>query len=224
MKITHNLVGERFNYLIVIKLDTDRTEKKRRSYWICNCDCGNIKSVRGDSLIDESIKSCGCLKKKQDRLNLGTSTHNLYRTRQYNIWSGMKARCYNSNAEKYKVYGARGIKICDEWKNDFLNFYNWTINNGYSDELSIDRIDVNGNYEPSNCRWATSIEQSRNKQNTLYYTIEGVKKPFREWCETYNVDYKTAHNRFKKCGIKNPNKIFYQGNLNQKAMNEKGDK
>lgn len=224
MKIKHNLVGEKFNQLTVIKLDIDKTEEKQRSYWICNCDCGNIKSVRGDSLIDGSVKSCGCLKREQDKINLGTSTHMLHGTRPYNIWIRMKDRCYNTNAEKYKVYGGRGIIVCDEWRNDFINFYNWAINNGYSDKLSIDRIDVNGNYEPSNCRWATSIEQGRNKQNTLYYTIKGVTKPFREWCEIYKVNYKVAHNRLKKYGEKDTDKIFYQGNLNQKTINKQTKK
>jgi len=207
-----DLVGKKFNQLTVIELDTNRT--KRKTYWLCRCDCGNIKSVRSDSLTGGSIKSCGCLKKEQDKINLGTSTHKLCGTRCYNIWNRMKDRCYNVNAEKYKVYGARGIKICDEWRDDFAKFYEWAMNNGYSDELSIDRIDVNGNYEPNNCRWATSVEQARNKQNTIYYTIQGIKKPFREWCEIYNVDYKKAHSRLRKYGEKEVDKIFYQGNLN----------
>lgn len=215
VNIKTNLVGTCFNHLTVIELDVNRTEEKQRSYWLCKCDCGNIKSVRSDSLIDGSIKSCGCLKKKQDKINLGTFKHGLCKTRRFNIWYGMKERCYNVNSEKYKVYGDRGITVCDEWRDSFIIFYNWATNNGYSDELTIDRIDVNGNYEPSNCRWATSTEQSRNKQNTLYYTIEGIKKPFIEWCEIYDIDYKKAHSRFRKYGEDAIDKIFYKGNLGE---------
>lgn len=199
-----------------MELDTEKTEKTRRSYWICKCDCGNLKSVRGDSLSKGFIKSCGCLKKQQDEINLKREKiHGLYGTRIYHIWRGMKDRCYNPNAEKYKSYGARGIHVYEEWRNDVLSFYNWAINNGYSDDLTIDRIDVNGNYEPNNCRWATNIEQSRNKQNTLYYTIDGITKPFREWCDIYDINYKKAHSRLKRYGKDNVDKIFYQGKLNK---------
>lgn len=215
IKTKKNLIGKRFNNLTVIELDTAKTEKTKRSYWICKCRCGNLKSVRGDSLANGSIKSCGCLKKEQDKINLNTSKHKMKGTRLYSVWNGMKDRCFNPNAPKYKSYGARGIKVCDEWRSDFLNFHTWAMNNGYSNGLSIDRIDVNGDYEPSNCRWATNKEQSRNKQNTIYYTINGVTKPFREWCEIYDINYKKAHARLKRYGKDNVDKIFYQGKLNK---------
>ena len=97
-------------------------------------------------------------------------------TRIYRIWQKMKGRCYYKNDKKhYPHYGARGIKVCDEWKDDFANFYNWAMENGYTDELTLDRIDVDGNYEPSNCRWATLEEQSYNKRNTLYVNIDNNK-------------------------------------------------
>lgn len=215
VNVKNNLVGKHFNRLVVIGLDTNRTEEKRKAYWLCKCDCGNTKSVRGDSLIDGSIKSCGCLKREQDKINLIACTHGLRYTRQFNIWCHMKARCYNTSSPKYRVYGGRGIKICDDWKNDFLNFYNWSIANGYSDELSIERINVNGNYEPSNCRWATLVEQAQNKQNTLYLTIDGTTMRLKEWCEIYNINYKKAHSRLKKYGEDAIDKIFYQGNLGE---------
>ena len=95
------------------------------------------------------------------------SRHGMKHTRIYETWCGMKKRCYNPNSKSYKDYGERGIVVCDEWKNDFLSFYNWSVQNGYGENLQIDRIDTNGNYEPSNCRWITHAEQQRNRRNNI---------------------------------------------------------
>lgn len=111
----------------------------------------------------------------------------------------MKGRCYNRNRKKdYEEYGARGIIICDEWlnkENGFINFYNWSINNGYDDNLSIDRINVNGNYEPLNCRWATDKIQANNKTTTIYIEYNGENKPLSYWSEKYNIPYDALNNR-----------------------------
>lgn len=115
--------------------------------------------------------------------------------RLYNIWRNMKQRCYNKNHAKYKNYGGRGIQVCDEWRTDFMLFYNWAINNGYKDNLTIDRIDVNGNYEPDNCRWATPKQQSRNTTKNRYYTINNETHCLSEWCEILNLNYKTIYAR-----------------------------
>lgn len=123
------------------------------------------------------------------------STHN---NRIYNIWYNIKRRCLNPNNKDYKNYGARGIKICDEWVNSFMNFYNWSINNGYNDNLTIDRIDYNGNYEPSNCRWITMEEQHNNCRTNIIYNIDGVKGTLTQLCRIYNMPYTTVRARLLK--------------------------
>ena len=134
--------------------------------------------------------SCGCLKKISQ-----SKTHGLSNSRIFHVWTGMKERCYNKNYPKYKLYGARGIVVCDEWKDDFMTFYNWAMDNGYKEGLTIDRIDVNGNYDPSNCRWTDIKTQNRNRRNTPYYTINNETKSLAEWCKILNLKYGTVYAR-----------------------------
>lgn len=110
----------------------------------------------------------------------------------------MKDRCYNPKDKRYKNYGGRGIKICDEWLHSFESFYEWSLKNGYQDGLTIDRIDVNGNYEPNNCRWATWDVQCNNRTNNVYIEYNGEIKTLKQWCDILNIDYKKAHNRIHK--------------------------
>jgi hypothetical protein len=124
------------------------------------------------------------------------TTHGLSHTRIHRVWRGMKDRCFNPNHDRYHCYGGRGILVCCEWKNDFLSFYNWARDNGYSDELSIDRINVNGPYSPDNCTWSNHREQLRNKRDTLYATINGVTKPLIVWAEENGIPYKTITSRY----------------------------
>lgn len=125
------------------------------------------------------------------------SKHGMKNTRIYEIWCGMKKRCYNKNSKSFEKYGAKGIIVCDEWKNDFLNFYNWSVKNGYSENLTIDRINNNGNYEPSNCRWITHREQQRNRSNNIYLEHESQIKTLAEWCAIMNEPYNKIHSRIK---------------------------
>jgi hypothetical protein len=110
----------------------------------------------------------------------------------------MKTRCYNFNTNAYKYYGGRAITVCDEWKNDFMNFYIWAINNGYRDALTLDRINNDGNYSPDNCRWVTIREQSLNRRDSHLVTVNDITKPLNEWCRIYNINSKTVRDRIKR--------------------------
>lgn len=206
-----DIKGKKYNRWTVLSLD--RIENKR-AYWLCQCECGTKKVVSSSSLRCGTSKSCGCLTKEN-----GIKTINgLSKTKLYRTYANIKQRCYNKNNFEYKNYGARGIIMCDEWKNDFLNFYNWAIQNGYKEELTIDRINVNGNYEPNNCRWITMKEQYHNRTDNLYYIVNNEKKCLAELCKEYNMPYKTVRARLKRnndiiSALNTPIKTKYRNKL-----------
>lgn len=125
-------------------------------------------------------------------------THGLSKTRLHTIWHSMKGRCLYKSTNQYKNYGGRGIKVCNDWEKDFVSFYNWAIDNGYKDGLTLDRIDVNGNYEPSNCRWVTRNEQYKNTTTNRFITYKGETKTLTEWCRKYNINVVTFSDRLKR--------------------------
>lgn len=203
---TNNLIGQQFGRLTVIGMDDRNT---RKTYWICQCSCGNMKSVRSDSLQNGAIKSCGCLKKETDAINLVKNhSHKMSGSRLYGIWQGMKGRCNNPNDARYDRYGGRGIVVCEEWQNSFENFYNWAIQNGYSDELTIDRKDNDGNYEPGNCRWSSNQEQCNNRCTNVKITIGNATKTLTEWCRIFELDFKTINARYKRNGFIGIDELF----------------
>ena len=162
-----DLVGKRYGMLEVVS-ETERPAhvKRKGSFWLCQCDCGNQTIVEGSNL-GVRTSSCGCKRKEamlNNRKHKTTINSGLSKTRLYYIWNSMKQRCHNHKSKDYRHYGLRGIRVCDDWRNNFTSFRDWAISNGYTDELTIDRIDVNGNYEPLNCRWVTMAEQNRNKR------------------------------------------------------------
>lgn len=161
MAIHVDLTGKKFNRWTV---ESFACSVKGHKYYNCVCDCGTRKVVCGNNVKRGLSKSCGCLNSEMAANHcVEMSRHGLHKTRIYRIWEGMKRRCQTPSVHNFRDYGGRGITVCDEWQ-EFVPFYEWAINNGYSEELTLDRIDVNGNYEPGNCRWATWSEQSRNKR------------------------------------------------------------
>lgn len=183
-----DLTGKKFGRLTVVK----RVENKgHETMWLCRCDCGNQKNITAGNLKSHKTKSCGCIRKE---IPNGTR-HSYSNTRIYNLWGCMIQRCHNPKNPKYVKYGARGIIVCDEWKNDFENFRRWSFANGYNDNLTIDRIDVNGNYEPSNCRWTTIKEQANNTRRNHYITYKGETKTLKQWSEDLGINYSTLRSR-----------------------------
>lgn len=156
------LEGKKYGKLTVMK--RLRSNKKQNIVWLCKCECGNFTEATTDLLNRGEKLSCGCL--NHETLVKRNTTHGLTHTRLHHIWCGMKTRCYNSNRREYKWYGALGVEVCKEWKESFESFYNWSLSHGYKDNLTIDRINPYGNYEPSNCRWATWTEQNLNKRTS----------------------------------------------------------
>lgn len=170
-------------------------------HFICKCVCGKTKEIDAYNVLSGKSTSCGCVRdlKTKERM----TKHGQKQTRLYNIWCSMKERCNNPNSQAYKDYGGRGISICKDWQDDYMNFYNWSINNGYDKKLTIDRIDVNGNYEPLNCRWATTDEQCNNRRNNIKITYNGKTQTLFQWCEEYGLEYRMILARYHNPNFQN---------------------
>ena len=207
VKFGKEYIGRKNNFLKIIGIS--RFPKNNHRAFVCECDCGNIKLIEPCHWERGIVKSCGCM---HDELNrISTTKHGHSGDRLYKVWSGMKQRCYNKNNSNYKNYGGRGITVCQEWLDNFMNFYNWAIENGYDynaefGECTIDRIDVNGNYDPSNCRWVDAIVQSENKrpieeQDRKKYEYQGKKYFLYELCEMFNTSEPAIGYRMKELGM-----------------------
>lgn len=158
-RLTVDLTGERFGRLTVVSRNGS---KGNSATWNCKCDCGNDCVITHRELVSGDTKSCGCIRKERNN----NTKHGQRWTRLYGVWSGMKQRCSNPNNHAYRYYGAKGVCTCEEWQKDFMVFYDWAMSNGYRKNLTIDRINPFGNYEPSNCRWISLSEQAKNKRNS----------------------------------------------------------
>mgnify|MGYP001624221728 FL=1 len=188
-----NIKGMKFGRLTVIEF---YKKINHVAYWKCRCNCGNEIIASGILLRNGSVKSCGCYKKDLGRKQL--TKHGMCSSRIAIIWYRMKERCYCITNSSYKNYGGRGIKICDEWLNSFESFYDWAMKNGYKDNLSIDRIDNNGDYCPENCRWATRLQQSRNRRSNIHVEYNGIEySTLTELCDVLGIPYKTLYSRKK---------------------------
>ena len=172
-------VGEKYNRLTVIRPPEGRKV-------LCRCECGKETVVYVSNLTRGHTRSCGCL--KAEIIAAGANTkHGGKGTRLYEIWKNMNRRCRDQRAVNYERYGGRGISVCEEWKNSFKAFQNWALANGYRDDLSIDRIDNSGNYEPSNCRWETATAQSNNRRSNHTLTVNGETHTIAEWARITGI-------------------------------------
>ena len=187
-----DLTNKEYGRLLVLSL---AYTKNGRTFWNCKCSCGNKKVILGKDLQNGNIRSCGCLRVETSRRRM--TTHGATASRLYNIWTSMKARCETSKKQKFiKDYQNRGIKICAEW-HDFSVFQKWALENGYKDNLSIDRIDNNGNYCPENCRWADSFTQANNKRNNRWLTYNNKTQTIAQWARELGMDYNTLEQRIR---------------------------
>lgn len=187
-----DIIGQRFGRLEVI----DRAEtKNKHRYFLCRCDCGTVKAISLTHLRAGASQSCGC-GVKEATIHRNTK-HNGTHTRLFNIWQGMRRRCTNEKDKNFKYYGGRGIRVAEEW-NDFEPFREWSLANGYAEDLTIERINVNGNYQPDNCTWIPRDVQAKNKRNNHPVMINGETKLMTEWIKEAKVSSTQVYDRIRK--------------------------
>lgn len=204
-----DLRGRKFGRLTVIGEAKEHTYEGHSSWWLCKCECGNTLEVRRSCLVRGDTQSCGCLKKEllREHGRKMLTKHGWYGTRVYHIWHLIVDRCDNPNCSQYPNYGGRGIKLCSEWRNDPKAFCEWAMENGYRDDLTIDRIDFNGDYEPNNCRWITIDAQQTNKRNNVRITYQNKTQCASEWARELGISVGTIYARIR-LGWTNPKEIL----------------
>lgn len=196
-----DLSGKRFGRWVVLRRTEDHISKSGYHFtqYECLCDCGTTRCVLASTLKNGRSQSCGCYAKEvysrvcRDNFK----THGETKTRLYQIYAGMKKRCYNKAAYNYADYGARGISICEGWLNSWEAFRDWSLTNGYDDDLSIDRIDVNGDYSPDNCRWVTRDVQANNRRSNKFIAYNGVSHTIAEWSRILGIPYNKLHKKLR---------------------------
>jgi len=191
----NDITGNKYNYLTAIKyVKTIKYGKRNSQLWLFKCDCGKEVVIIKNNVILGVTKSCGC---QRNRLaGASNITHGDARTRLYNIWGNMLYRCENENCSGFEKYGGRGIKVCEEW-HKYLNFKKWALSHGYSENLSIDRIDNDGNYEPSNCRWVTMADQNRNRRDNIIIEYNGERLTASQWAIKLGWNKSVIYQRLK---------------------------
>lgn len=198
VKVREDLTGKRFERLVVLKQANDyiKPNGRHESNWLCQCDCGNIVEVLGYSLKSGHTKSCGCL--HEETLKTIAITHGDSYSKLYGVYISIIDRCYNPNNKRFKDYGGRGIIVCDEWKDSYLNFKKWAVFSGYKEGLSIDRKNNDLGYSPSNCRWVTRIVQQNNMRKNHIVEYNGQSKTIAEWSRELNIKYDKLWKSIKK--------------------------
>lgn len=197
----NDLTGRRFGRLFVEKASdepyiTKSGKRYRNTIYVCRCDCGKAVKCLGENLLKGATTSCGCY--QRETASARFSTHGSRQTRLYSIWANMKSRCLNPNNKSFGAYGGRDITICDEWIESFAAFQDWATKNGYAEELTIDRIDVNKGYEPDNCRWVTSDVQSNNQRKNIRVEICGETRTLKQWTTYMGWKYGKYSARHRK--------------------------
>ena len=196
-----DMSGKRFGKLFVLH---KTTSKNGMMQWQCICDCGEEKEISGNHLRTGHTTSCGCVQREVASIMGKTTPRKLSdrkHERLYHIWKGMRKRCRGYEEHHKKYYASRDIIVCNEW-NDYPKFKEWALNNGYSDNLTIDRIDNNGNYEPDNCRWITMFEQASNKRNNRWITVQGISHTLAQWARIIGKSPSNLHHALKQNGVK----------------------
>ena len=202
--IHNDLIGKRFGCYTVVGIGTKNHYRNEQGY-ICRCDCGNEADITLSKITRKNHVCCLKCRPKYLETNNGSYLHGKSKTQIHNVWLGILARCYAEYNTAYKRYGAKGVTVCDEWqgKQGFVNFYNWSMENGYEEEkaengrnvLTIDRIDNSKGYSPDNCRWVTNFEQANNKSTNRRYEYNGEVHTISQWAIIYNIKYATLRNR-----------------------------
>lgn len=188
-----DLTGQKFGRLTVLeRCPSDDHGAK----WLCQCDCGNMTTVRAYALKSGHAVSCGCY--RLDRCLSVVTTHGESGTLLHKVWRGMKGRCYDENSPAYKYYGGRGILVCSEWKDSFQSFRSWALQHGYSPGLSIDRIDVNGPYSPENCRWVDRYIQMNNTRRNHFLEFQGERHTVSEWSRIVGISVRCLFSRLRR--------------------------
>ena len=182
--------GQRFGKWTILK-DVASGSSNSTGRYLCECDCGTVREVASYSLRMGLSSSCRCHM-------TGNTRHGLCRHPLFRVWGGMKERCYRPSSNSFQYYGAKGIAVCDAWRIDFRSFYRWAVTHGYRRGLTIERIDNDGNYEPSNCRWATTKEQARNCRRNHLVTYQGKTLPIVVWCDELGLKYDVIKQRLTK--------------------------
>lgn len=194
MKASEMKIGDTFNYLTLI---SEPYYKNKHQYALFRCVCGKEKEIRTSNVIyPQGTKSCGCMYQKLQDSHKHNYKHGLCHDRICKIWYKMRVRCNNPKYPEFYLYGGRGIKVCEEWEKDFMAFYKWSLENGYSDELSIDRIDFNKGYSPDNCRWATNKEQCNNTRRNIFLTVNDETLTLKQWTDRLGINYEMARRRY----------------------------
>lgn len=186
-----DLTGRIYGCLKVLRRDSDRIPRNGKpvTMWFCQCECGKTVSVKAYSLTSGHTRSCGCKSVKHGRS---------HKERLYEVWKNMKRRCIDPSNKRYAHYGAKGVTVCKEWKNDYITFRKWAYANGYEPNLTIDRINNDGNYEPSNCRWATSKEQENNMSRNRLLEYKGNTHTMSEWADILGLSYGAMNHRVQR--------------------------